>query len=230
MQFIEHTFAPIRLLLVWQAPGGGKLFVVGELRDRNNVVTFRYLQDTDDFRGAVGKGFSGYPAFPVSETEYTDSVMDAFMRRLPPRSRGDYPKYLEQWRLLVDDTLSDFALLAYSGAKLPSDRFSVVWPLAEVTAPGEVLLEVTGFRDQGIRLNELEIDMPVAFAPEPDTETDHKALQMEVGGRCIGHVKCAQRDMVMSWLARYDVDARIERINGTAERPLVYVFCRLSEQ
>jgi hypothetical protein len=183
-----------------------------------------------DFRSAVGKSFSGYPAFPVGETEYTDSVMDAFMRRLPPRSRGDYSKYLEQWRVPVGGNLSDFALLAYSGAKLPSDSFSVVWPLAEVTAPGEILLEVAGFRYQGIRLNELEIDMPVAFVPEPDNETDSKALRMEVGGRCIGYVKRVQRDVAMSWLARYDVDARIERFNGTAERPLVYVFCRLSER
>ncbi|MBU2766655.1 hypothetical protein HAP94_10710 [Acidithiobacillus ferrivorans] len=131
---------------------------------------------------------------------------------------------------LIEHTFAPLRLLlAYSGAKPPSDRISVVWPLAEVTAPGEILLEVAGFRYQGIRFNELKIDMPVAFVPEPDNETDSKALRMEAGGRSIGYVKRAQRDVVTSWLARYDVDARIDRISGTAERALVYVFCRLSE-
>lgn len=232
MHFIEHTFAPTRLLLVWQAPDGRDrtLFAVGELREQGGMVTFRYLPDTTDFHMAVEQGFSCYPAFPKYDVEYSDGVMDSFMRRLPPRSRGDYAKYLEQWRLPAGAVLSDFALLGYSGAKLPSDGYTVIWPLDEVTAPGEILLEVAGFRYQGVGLGELSIGMPVTFAAEPDNEKDSKALRIEVNGRRIGYVKRMQRDAIMNWLADYDVEAWLERFNGTAERPVVYIFCRLSER
>lgn len=232
MHFIEHTFAPTRLLLVWQAPDGRDrtLFVIGELTECGGIVSFRYLADTDDFRNAVEEGFVCHPAFPKHDVEYTGGVMDVFMRRLPPRSRSDYSKYLEQWRLPATSVLTDFAMLAYSGAKLPSDGFSVVWPLDEVAAPGEVLLEVAGFRYQNIGLDELSVGMSVTFAPESDNKWDTNALRMEVDGRRIGYVKRAQRDAVMNWLTHYRVDAVLERFNGTAERPIVYVFCRLTER
>ena len=185
MHVIEHTFVPTRLLLVWQAPDGRdrSLLAVGELRDQNGVISFRYLPNTDDFCKAVELGFVCYPAFRKHEGEYTDGVMDSFLRRLPPRSRGDFIKFLEQWCLPATADLSDFALLAYSGAKLPSDGFSLVWPLDEVTAPGEVLLEVAGFRYQGVGLNELTEGMPVKFVCEPDNDKDSKALRIEVGGQ-----------------------------------------------
>lgn len=232
MHVIEHTFVPTLLLLVWQAPDGRdrSLLVVGELRDQSGVISFHYLSNTDDFRQAVALGFVCYPAFRKQEGEYTDGVMDSFLRRLPPRSRGDFTKFLEQWCLPATAKLSDFALLAYSGAKLPSDGFSLVWPLDEVTAPGEVLLEVAGFRYQGVGLNELTEGMPVKFVSEPDNDKDSKALRIEVGGRRIGYVKRVQRDAVVKWLAQYDVEAYLERFNGTSERPVVYIFCRVTHR
>lgn len=232
MHVIEHLFIPTRLLLVWQAPDGRdrSLLVVGELRDQGGVISFRYLPDTDDFRKAGELGFVCYPAFRKPEGEYTDGVMDSFLRRLPPRSRGDFTKFLEQWRVPATATLSDFALLAYSGAKLPSDGFSVVWPMDEVMAPGEVLLEVAGFRYQGVGLNELTEGMPVKFISEPDNVKDSKALRVDVAGRRIGYVNRVQRDAVVKWLAHYDVEAYLERFNGTSERPVVYVFCRVTHR
>jgi len=232
MHLIEHTFSPTRLLLAWQAPDSEdrSYFVIGELRDQDGVVTFRYLPDTEDFRKAVALGFACYPAFRKWEREYTDGVMASFLRRLPPRSRGDFPKFLEQWRLTTQSTLSDFALLAYSGGRLPSDGFSVVWPMDEVQAPGEVLLEVAGFRYQGIDLSELSVGMPVSFVPEPENPYDHKALRIEIEGRRIGYVKRAQRTAVSTWLAQYKVEASLERFNGTKERPVIHVFCRLCER
>lgn len=232
MHFIEHIFAPKRLLLAWQAPNDPDrtVFVVGEVRDRCGVISFRYCFDTEDFRKAVQRGFVCYPAFSKRDGDYTDGVLDSFMNRLPPRSRRDFPTFLAQWRLPANIGLSDFALLAYTGAKLPSDGFSLVWPLDEVGAPGEVLLEVAGFRYQGIGLDELSVGLPVRFVPEPDNPKDEKALRIEAEDRRIGYVKRLQRDAVATWLARYDVDASLERFNGTADRPLVYVFCRLRQR
>lgn len=232
MNFIEHIFSPSRLLVLWQAPDGPDRshFAIGELRDKGGLVSFSYLTDTEDYRKATELGFVCYPAFRKPDRIYTAGVMDSFLRRLPPRKRGDFTKYLEQWRLPPTATLSDFALLAYSGAKLPTDGFSLAWPLDEVAAPGEILLEVAGFRYQSVGLNELTEGMPVTFVPEPDNAKDSKALRIEAAGRRIGYVKRVQRDAVVKWLAQYDVNANVERINGTPERPVVYVFCRVTHR
>ncbi|WP_303902944.1 HIRAN domain-containing protein [Thiohalomonas denitrificans] len=232
MQLIEHTFLPFRLLLTWQAPEGKerRRFAVGELREAQGGLSFRYLTESEDFRKAQELGFNCYPAFRKTNQVYFHGVREAFLRRVPPRSRKDFPKFLQQWRLRADSELPDFTLLAYCGAKLPSDGFSLVWPLEEVTPPGEVLLEVAGFRYQDIRLEELSAGMPVRFTLEPSNPKDPNALRMDVDGRPIGYVNRFQRNAVANWLGRHQIDAWVERFNGTSERPLVYVYCRVSEQ
>lgn len=233
MRLIEHTIEPHRLLLVWQAPDGKERtrFVVGELLREGDMVTFCYLTQSDDFKRARELGFSCYPAFRKTDRVYTEGVMDTFMRRLPPRKRGDFAKYLQQWRLVPDNTPSDFALLAYSGARLPTDGFSIDWPLSEVEAPCELLIEVAGFRYQeDISVAELSVGMPVRFRHEPENIHDRDALAVEWCDRRIGYVKRTQREAVMGWLRDYDVEANIERVNGTKERPVVYLFCRIREK
>lgn len=231
MNLIEHTFSPRRLLLTWQAPAGrGRTrFAVGELRDRNGTICFRYLPQGEDYHRACELGFTGHPAFRTGGVEYTEGVMDAFLRRVPPRSRGDFDRFLKQWRLPAAAGLSDFALLAYCGAKLPTDGFSLVWPLEEVQAPGEVLLEVAGFCQQGIGAEELSAGMPVHFIAEPDNPKDERALRIDADGRGVGYVNHLQRATVAQWLERYEVNAVVEQVNGTADRPTVYVFCRVLE-
>lgn len=231
---IEHIFTPRRLYLLWQAPDGQDRshFVVGELRDEDGGITFRYLANTEDFRKAVTLGFECYPAFRKQDRIYAEGVMDSFMRRLPPRKRGDFTKYLEQWRLPADATgsLSDFALLAYSGGKLPTDGFSVIWPLDEVKAPGEVLLEVAGFRYQDIDLGDLTVGTPVRFVRETDNAFDPNAIRVEMDNKRIGYIKRQQLSAVTNWLEQYHIEAFLERFNGTSDRPIVYVFCRLTQR
>ena len=106
----------------------------------------------------------------------------------------------------------------------------MVWPLDEVTAPGEVLLEVAGFRYQNIDLSAVTVDAPVGFVLEPENAYDNKAIRMEVGPQKIGYVKRTQRDAVANWLTHYHVEAYVEQVNGTPERPLIYVFCRLTSR
>lgn len=227
MNLIEHISTPTRLILGWQHQAGGKIYAVGELINDGMDTAFRYLVDGEDFRAASQLGFSGYPAFPLSRPETQMGVMNVFMRRLPPRSRNDFSQYLEQLRLPAGADLSDFALLGYSGAKLPSDPFSLVWPLDDIQAPAEILLEVAGFRYQGVELSELKIGMSATFTIEPENEHDGKAIRVEVSGKRIGYVKKLQNSAVNSWLDRYSVKAEIERFNGTPERPVIYLFCRM---
>ncbi|WP_404361386.1 hypothetical protein [Methylotuvimicrobium sp. KM1] len=128
MNLISYVPQPNRLLLVWQAPEGKsrKRFVVGEIRLEGKHYTFRYLANTKDFADARIEGFVCYPAFRKLTQEYNESVLETFLRRVPPRKRGDFNKYLKQWRLSPEVDISDFALLGHTGAKLPNDGFSLI--------------------------------------------------------------------------------------------------------
>jgi len=230
MNFIQHLSTPSRLLLGWQHRAAGRIFTVGKLENRQDNIIFKYLVGSDDFLTASDQGFSGYPAFPLHRPEVNTGVLDVFMRRLPPRNRRDFPEYLKQLRISADMSPSDFALLGYSGARLLSDGFSLIWPLDDIRAPAEVLLEVAGFRYQQVQLSELRIDMPAMFIRELDNEDDPNAIRIEVSGRRIGYVKRAQCAAISSWLDSYNIQASIERFNGTNDRPIIYLFCRISER
>jgi len=228
MNFIEHVLEPNRLLLVWQGPEGSSRarHSVAELvRQGEGQVRFRYFADTADFRGACAEGFVNFPAFRKIEQTYDLGVVDTFIRRLPPRSRGDYAKYLEQFRLRPETTISDFALLAYTGAKLPSDGFSIVNPLDGVNESGELLIEVAGFRHAAkVPLENLHPGEAVQFVPEPDNAFDPDALAVVVRAQRIGYVPKQQACAVRALYEAGSLQAQIERINGSAERPLVFLF------
>ena len=111
MKFIEHFFHPTRLWLCWQpAALAGKRMrrIVAEVvqaADGGGIL--RYLADTPDYRSAVEQGFHGYPAFRTAQVEHRSGVMEAFMRRLPPRSREDFVEYLRMYRLPPTFTAPD---------------------------------------------------------------------------------------------------------------------------
>lgn len=230
MNLIRHVPQPNRLLLVWQSPEGKSRirFVVGEICRINESYVFRYLVDTDDFNAAVAEGFVCYPAFRKHNQEYNDSILETFLRRLPPRKRGDFNKYLEQWRLSSDIDISDFALLGHTGAKLPNDGFSLINPFDDIKAPFEFYIEVAGFRYQKtVSLSDISLGMPVNFIAEPENEHDHQAVRIEASGRKIGYINKAQSPAFLRWFDHHAINGVIERINGTEERPLVYIYGRV---
>lgn len=229
MNLIEHIIDPNRLLLVWQAPDGKSSrtrYVVGELFQREGEFIFRYLPDTKEFKQAKAEGFVCYPAFRKIEQEYKQGVLNSFLRRLPPRKRGDFNKYLEQWRLAPHVDISDFALLGHTGAKLPNDGFSLINPFDGTEPPHEFYIEVAGFRyyQENISIDDIEVDMKAVFIAEPDNEHDRNAVMIEILGKKIGYVNKAQSKAFSHWLKNYSIDACIERKNGTSERPLIYVY------
>jgi hypothetical protein len=232
MNFITQVLEPNRLLLVWQGPEGpscARHSVAELIRLGEGQVHFRYLADTADFHDARAEGFVNFPAFrKVDHPDYDLGVVDTFIRRLPPRTRGDYAKYLEQFRLRPETRISDFALLAYTGAKLPSDGFSIVNPLDDVAEPGEFLIEVAGFRyATRVALESLHPGDEVGFVPEPDNSFDSNALAVEVRGQKIGYVPKQQACAVSKLLKAGYFKAQIERINGSPERPLVFLFAEV---
>lgn len=231
MNFIEHIHEPHRLLLIWQSadPPRSRRAVAEIVRDDvQSRPVFRYLQGTPDFQAARSEGFVAFPAFLNVEQSYDLGIIETFLRRLPPRTRGDYPNYLEQFRLHPETQISDMALLGYTGAKLPSDGFSIVNPLEDVSQPCDVLIEVAGFRHTSkLHRDDLILGTAATLAEEPDNPHDCDAMAIYVGDERIGHVPRPQAPALCSLTRRGEVHMTIERINGQPERPVVYLFTRI---
>ncbi len=228
LNIIKHIHEPKTLLLVWQPPEGTTRArcIVGQLvkSEHSGIVTLEYLKGTDDFAKATELGFEGYPAYKNVNNAYSNGVVDAFLRRLPPRSRGDFSQYLKQLRLGVDSKISDFALLGYSGAKLPSDGFSIVNPFYDVIGPCEFLTEVAGFRYRDVSINDVKIGDAVTFVQEPENKFDPSAIKVMLDKVHIGYINRGQLKAFHKWLEHGDVSACVERINGRDDRPLIYLY------
>ncbi|MBE0490563.1 MAG: HIRAN domain-containing protein [Halomonas sp.] len=229
-RFIEHLVEPQRLLLFWQARESKKRsrYRVGQLVMKGGQVALQY-DHGPEMAEAKQMGFEGYPAFPLKQVEHSHQVMEAFKRRLPPRSRGDFSRYLELRALPADAEISDFALLGYSGAKLPNDGFELVHPFDDPPEAFEVLLEVAGFRHEAeLDASELNKGDSVQFVPEPENPVDAQAIRMESALRKLGYVPRGHLDMLHRMLDQgAALDGEVFRINGSLERPLVYVLTRI---
>lgn len=236
MNYIEHVHEPRRLLLVWQRPEEERAARVRRavaelLRDSAGRVQFRYLTGTPDFEAAKGEGFINFVAFRKPHATYNLGVVEVFMRRLPPRSRGDYALYLEQFRLRAETRISDFALLGYTGASLPSDGFSILNPLEDVGDACDVLIEVAGFRHVATRsAQSIALGAPAALVPQDDNPHDSNAVAVQIGGERVGYVPRQQAPAIRQLLVTADIQAQVERINGRSGRPLVYLWVRFKRR
>jgi len=232
MHFINNIIEPKKLLLAWQSLDEEyrTRYIVAELNSTKGMVTLNYLVNTKDFLAAQQRGFESYPAFQDINKIYSN-VLDTFIRRLPPRSRGDFPQYLEGIRVKPDAKISDFALLGYSGAKLLSDGFSLIHPFNDVTDKCELLLEIAGFRHiEANQDTKIEVDMPVSFLIEEVNEfTKENAIRVMVGGIMRGYVNRGMIPTFLTWMSSNRViNAWVEKINGTPGRPAAYVYVEIS--
>lgn len=232
MHFIQHIIEPTKLLLSWQSSDENKRtrYIIAELHRAQENITLRYLPNTTDFNQAEKLGFEFYPAFPDIQKIH-DKVLDTFMRRLPPRNRGDFSKYLEELRIKDDSKISDFALLGYSGAKLLSDGFSIIHPFENVDGACELLLEVAGYRFHVPDENspQIKIDTPVTFSIEECNDvTKAAAVRIMANHHCIGYVNRGLIPTFLDWIENQRVSAWVEKMNETIGRPSVYLYVKVS--
>ncbi|BCB09488.1 hypothetical protein HHSLTHF2_33780 [Vreelandella venusta] len=230
-RLIEHLVEPHRLLLYWQARESEKRsrYLVGELAKREDKVVLVYDLDNSELAAAKLLGFRGYPAFPMKQAEHSHQVLEAFTRRLPPRSRRDFRRYLELRAIPGNANISDFALLGYSGAKLPNDGFELVHPFDNPPEAFEVLIEIAGFRHESqIEITDIQVGSSVQFVVEPKNPVDAGAIRIESAGRKLGYVPRGHLDMLHRMLKEGAIlGGEVFRTNGTSERPLVYVLTRI---
>ena len=239
--WIEHVDEPDRLILAWQAHAGQsdrRRWAVGELARAPEGATFRYFKDEEfsalnEGRPAnelVAAGFLGYPTFQRQSNDagvYTKDVLEAFMRRLPPSARSDFPRYLEYFRLRTRERLSPFALLGATEARLPSDGFSLVDPLRAESTARELIFEVAGHRHHLEGRSGLVAGQRLDLVPEPHNTHDRHAVRIEASGVLIGYVNRLQSPTVDYWLAHRAVSAWLLRLNGTSDAPRAFVFVKV---
>ena len=229
MRYIEHLVEPERLLLSWQTsiPGeDSQRMFVAELIRQGDDAKLVYLSESADFSRATDLGFDDYPGFDISKTVY-ENVLPSFMKRLPPRSRGDFGRFLGALRIRSDAEISDFALLGYSGAKLPDDDFTFIHPFENAPPPFELMVEVQGYQyyQDALPQADLLTDMQAFFEAEPDNPRDRQAIKILIGGLHVGYVCRGLTASFHDWIRRgLEISAYVERINGTEHKPKIYLY------
>jgi|HubBroStandDraft_3_1064219.scaffolds.fasta_scaffold189887_2 hypothetical protein len=236
--WIETVVEPDRLFLAWQASdlsGSRYRWAIGEIARRGGSHTFRYFLDGAEFADLNGgkafselraEGYVGYPAFELGPEVFEHNVMSAFGRRLLARARSDYADYLEHFRLSPVVPVSDFALLGLTGAKLPSDGFSIVDPMEDTRPARDVFLEVAGYRHYA-GAAPIHEGASVSFAAEPQNAFDANAVRIEVDGGLIGYVNRLRTAAFKTWISQGRLTGFIERLNGRPEHPRAFVFVRV---
>ena len=237
--WIEKVVEPERLILAWQAahPDGSRFrWAAGEIARKGESHRFRYFTDDAEFEALndgklfadmLALGYAGYPAFTLGTTPFEQDVMKAFRRRLPTRDRSDYADYLQHFRLTTDLMVSDFALLGLTGAKLPSDGFSVVDPLEDARPARDLFLEVAGYRHYAGSAPGYE-GAAVAFMVEPHNPHDASAVAIQVAGKVIGYINRLRTAAFGTWVRENRLTGFVERLNGRADHPRAFVFVRVA--
>lgn len=236
--WIERACEPRELFLAWQAPdlsGDRFRWAVGLLTRHESGCRLRYFAGGEEFaKFNQGKnfddllhaGYTGYPAFKLRPLVHNENVLATLMRRLPPRSRSDFDQYRRGFRLSEKLSLSDFALLGYTEAKLPSDGFSVVDRLSPEADDCDLMIEIAGYRHYAAK-RPARPGEPVALVPEPTNKYDKNAVMVCAGDECIGYINRLQTETFLRWLPTRDVSGFVERLNGSADRPSAYIFVRV---
>lgn len=239
--WIVDPTEPTRLIVAWQAPDEFKYrtrFAVGELTCDEGKVCLRYFGDSPEFEHLnpgknyatmLSYGYNGYPGFDPDKSTHHTGVLEAFMRRLPPRSRADFEAYERHLRVRPGTRLSDFALLGLSEAYLPSDGFSVVDPLDPNVTERQIVIEVAGYRYYATKEGAIlpEVGDSVAIEPELDNEFDDQAVAIRFAGQKIGNINRLQAETFRTWAATRRIEAIVDRLNGRPERPRLFVFVRI---
>lgn len=226
MHTIDHVFEPTRLFLVWTSVTEGvarNRRIVGELLKRNDSYLFRYLKDTPDYHAAVNEGFISFPAFTIHGNEWFENALAAFMSRIPPRKRQDFPKYLAQYGLPSNFSGSDFSLLGYTGARLASDSFELCPDLSTASAPIDIVLEVSGTQYNKI-FGELTEGMPINFVREPENTHDKNAIAIVTEFGRIGYVSRALNKGFSELLTHSVVQGSILSTNTINEKIKILVL------
>lgn len=241
MKMVEHIINPNRLLLIWQAvdsaagKGRGDRYIVGEVRKGQEGLILEYYDNDVTQRVAQDFSFNGLTAFPFhSDKIYTNHVEETLAKRLAPSSRLDFADYLRAYRLPIQmaSELSVMQLLAYTGGVLAGDGFSFVPTFENIPQPYDFIFEIAGFRHSaGMNIGNISNlqGQTVLFNHDSQHQIDKNAIEIICDGINLGYVpKGLNMSFKNDLLGKTILNAHITRINGSKERPSVWVMVSVS--
>jgi len=215
--------------LIWQSPleGGGsrRRLPVAVLRAKgDDAVSFEYLKDAESYSEAVSEGFDGYTGIPLDRDDNSDAI-NTLGRRLPNPERSDYEAFLNRFGLQMEHSLPTLSLLAYTGAKLTSDSFSVSDTFEGFDRPFQYIFDVAGRRHYIDQTPSPEAEDTVFFRREPENEYDPQAVAVldDAERRC-GYLNACQAQAANRWLADGSMSGRVFRVNGRISYPRLFVI------
>ena len=224
---IERPIHTQRALLAWQRPLGS-----GERRDRHAVaelvqtsgrLSFRYL-DNERLEPARQDGFTFYPGLPFGSSQVDRIAEEVLMHRLPPRNRRDFGELLERFGLPPNQNYPALTLLAYTGARLTGDSFSVSETFDGFDPPFTYVFDVAGSRHYQALYSQLSLGESLHFEREPCNQHDPNAVRIaRTDGTTVGYVNRLQACAVGRWLDDERIAARVFRANGRNEHPRLFV-------
>ena len=220
------------LTLAWNIRGKTR-FSIGELERIGGEAVLRYFPESEDFKKAQEMGFEPLRGFSDPSREYREDVLDYFMSRITSRERDDFDLYLQTLGINPDNAnqISDFALLGYGEARLPSDGFQVINSYENSIPPLQFVTEVaaTAHCEVDITTLEINIDDEVIFERDFNNPVDSCAIRLISGENHIGFVNRIQAKTMCSWIDQgYTVSGNIFRKNGRPSEPRYFVFVQIS--
>ena len=224
---IECPTPTQRALLVWQCPLGSAdrrdRHAVAELLQTVNGIDFHYL-GSEKLASPRSEGFTDYPGLPMESTELNRVAEEVLIRRLPPRTRADFGDLAERFGLPRNKNLPSLTLLAYTGARLTGDNFSVCETFDGFEPPFSYVFDVAGFRHYQGRFSELEKGIPLIFEPEPENQHDPNAIRIALtDGTPLGYVNRLQTKAVAERMSIGGISASVFRVNGRSDYPRLFV-------
>jgi hypothetical protein len=82
-------------------------------------------------------------------------------------------------------------LLAYTGARLPSDTFELCPDLSDASAPLDLVVEIAGLNYHTDGDENIQEGDNIVFEKDPSNEFDPSAVKALHKGKCIGYINKA---------------------------------------
>jgi len=225
---ITNPIQTQRALLTWQTPlgtgGARRRHAVGELVAVDGGARFNYLSETDSFRAARNEGFDGYPGLALDGSDVSDALA-IFLRRLPSPERPDYDQFLKTFGLSTDAGWSGLSLLAYTGARLAGDSFSITETFDGFDRPFRYIFDVAGFRRFIQNATDLQAGDSVSLVHQPENAHDTNAVQvLRESGECLGFINRLQSKRLLEWQQSGSIAASVYRFNGRPTYPRLFLL------
>ena len=193
------------LFLAWEDSDRGSWFPIGRLTFNGKEYQFNYTNGV--LEAKLKCGFKPLPSFPDFNNVYTSQkLFPLFSNRVMPRSRPDYPEFVE-WLNIPKHEDDPIALLARSGGKRVTDKFEV-FPCPEPDEKGRYRIH---FFAHGLRhlpkwaierINGLEVGELLYLA--------HKFYPR-------GLLLCTENDCIVGYCPRYVLEDIFQIISQDRE-------------